>query len=362
MIARSMNRPVSWAGRTPPARRLAVVVSALAACLALSEPLHAEGSAPAPGASETERANELFRRAKAAFAADNLDEAQRLYAAAWELKKSPDIAANLAQTELELGNMRAAAQHFSYALRNLLPSSTDQQRAALAQGLAKARAEVCLLRLVIEPRGAEVSIDGVLVGKSPIDEPVFVEPGQRSILARSAGYVTGETRVDAQKGGEQTVELALAESAVEAAPGPMTAAPEQPKADTPEPARAQRTPAYVAMGVALAGVGLGVGFWVVASGKESEAQDIRDELAGRNSCGSGTPYAEQCGRLKDTVASKQTATAISITGVGVGALSAGLAAYWFLRSSPANAGSAGRVIPLVALAPGERLLGVAGRF
>src|ERR1700761_3265086 len=93
--------------------------------------LGAASSAHADANADSERANLLFKKGKIAFNAGKYTDALRIYSEAWSLKKSPDIAANLAQTESELGKHRDAAEHFAYALAHLLPSSTDEQKKAL---------------------------------------------------------------------------------------------------------------------------------------------------------------------------------------------------------------------------------------
>ena len=63
-------------------------------------------------------------------------DALRIYNEAWRLKQSPDIAANLAQTGGRAGQTpRRWAEHFAFAVAHLLPSSTDEQKKALSDGL-----------------------------------------------------------------------------------------------------------------------------------------------------------------------------------------------------------------------------------
>src|SRR5688572_27311971 len=69
--------------------------------------VHAEGEG-------SDRANLLFKKGKVAFNAGKFNDALRIYSEAWSLKQSPDIAANLAQTESELGQHRNAAEHFAF--------------------------------------------------------------------------------------------------------------------------------------------------------------------------------------------------------------------------------------------------------
>src|SRR3954470_11510970 len=109
-------------------------------------------------AAETARVTELFKSGKVAFAKGDMAEAERLFAEALAMRKSSDIAANLAQSELEQQKYRKAAEHFSWALANLLPSASDAQRKAVETGLSRARAEVAALRLEIKPDGSDVLV------------------------------------------------------------------------------------------------------------------------------------------------------------------------------------------------------------
>ena len=118
--------------RTRSYSRFLVLGIALGTCL-LVAPRGARGQT---AASETARVTELFKSGKAAFAKGNMSEAERLFAEALALRKSSDIAANLAQSELEQQKYKRAAEHFSWALANLLPSATDAQRKAIVPGAA----------------------------------------------------------------------------------------------------------------------------------------------------------------------------------------------------------------------------------
>ncbi len=112
---------------------------------------------------DSDRANSLFKKGKVAFNAGKYNDALRIYSEAWSLKQSPDIAANLAQTESELGRHRDAAEHFSFALAHLLPSSTDEQKQALAEGLAQEKKEIGSLHVTLEPGDSVLTIDDAAV-------------------------------------------------------------------------------------------------------------------------------------------------------------------------------------------------------
>src|SRR5450432_3766800 len=166
MTARTRNLPVAYL-RASQASACLLLTFAISA---ISAPAHAQGNA-----ADSERANVLFKKGKIAFNDGKYSDALRIYTAAWQLKQSPDIAANLAQTESELGKHRDAAEHFAFALAHLLPSSTDEQKKALAEGLEIEKRSVGTLHVTLEPADAALNVDDAPV-TLPTNGDVYVEP------------------------------------------------------------------------------------------------------------------------------------------------------------------------------------------
>ena len=75
----------------------------------------------------------------------------------------------------------------------------------LVWGLQKA---VGVLRVVTEPSGAEVSVNGIVKGKSPVEVPAL-SPGAVKVRVISEGYVTKEESVDVVGGEKRQVEWIL---------------------------------------------------------------------------------------------------------------------------------------------------------
>ncbi|HKY41132.1 MAG TPA: PEGA domain-containing protein [Polyangiaceae bacterium] len=290
-------------------------------------------------ATDTARATELFKNGKAAFAKGEMAEAARLFAQALEIRKSSDIAANLAQAELEQQKYRSAAEHFSWALLNLLPSATDAQRKAVETGLARARAEVAVLRLEIKPEGAEVLVGSQMVGKAPIAGGVFVEPGEVIVSAKRDGFVAIDKRVVAGKGTEQAIEIELTpQQGAEAAPAAPALAVDSGlnpssaggAAPVDRGARKSLVPAFVATGVAVAGGMMGLVLTLTASSKENEADDLRDRLLGQGGCGEdgGAPPSE-CADLTSDRESVDASRNLAVGAFVVGGVAAAVAGYFY---------------------------------
>jgi tetratricopeptide (TPR) repeat protein len=187
---KSTTRPWYFAVRRASAlARVAFSGSSLLVACALSVPAHAQSNS-----ADSDRANLLFKKGKVAFNDGKFDDALRIYSEAWRLKQSPDIAANLAQTESELGKHRDAAEHFAFALAHLLPSSTDEQKKALADGLDVEKKEVGTLHVTLEPGDASLSLDDSPVILPPSGD-IFVVPGEHRCSVTHEGYDASQQAV-----------------------------------------------------------------------------------------------------------------------------------------------------------------------
>jgi tetratricopeptide (TPR) repeat protein len=298
----------------------------IAACW-LAAPAAAQSNA-----SETARATELFKSGKAAFAKGDMVEAERLFSQALAIRQSSDIAANLAQSQLEQEKYRLAAEHFTWALANLLPSATDAQRRAVETGLARARTEVAILRLEIKPDGSDVLVGAQAVGKSPIASGVYVEPGEVIVSVKHEGFIAIDKRVMAGKGTEQAVEIELSPKEV-AAPAtsvqvarPTAQATSAPPADRSGPK--SLAPAFVASGVAVAGGVVGLVLTLSANGKEDDADELRDRLEAMGGCNGGAQSSE-CADLKDQRDSVDASRNLAIGSFVVGGVAAVAAGYFY---------------------------------
>jgi tetratricopeptide (TPR) repeat protein len=331
--------------------------------------LSAAGPARAEGnAADSERANVLFKKGKVAYNDGKYTDALRLYDEAWRLKQSPDIAANLAQTEAELGKHRDAAEHFAFALAHLLPSSTDEQKKALAEGLEIEKKEVGTLHVTLEPADAAFSIDDASV-TLPTNGDVYVEPGDHRASVTREGYQLNQQTVHVSKGAAQVLWIRLLEVGALpfAAAADVLAKPDA--LDAPPPKLDQESsrsmvPAIVGGGLAVAGVAVGVVFLISANSSQNDANQLGDDLTakgGANACGTGTPFGSQCATLHDDNKAIDRSRAIEVTGfVVAGAAAIGTAMYLLWpRSSVATARG---LTPTFAVAPGAGTLGLVGRF
>jgi tetratricopeptide (TPR) repeat protein len=240
---------------------------------------------PAPADS----AETLFRRGNELAKKDGWDKAEPLYRAAWKLKQSYDIAANLGLALFQQQKWRESAEFLAFALRSFPASGKPENRALLESAFSQVKAEVATLAIDVSVNGANVSVDGRAVGVSPIKDPVFADPGKRTIDVTHDEYTPSHKTVEAAKGSTQDVKIVLS-----------------PKPKTPPPMISswRPSPIYFIIGgsVVIAGLGAGVVLTAVSNGKSSDADSLRNRFNNNFACYQPTAAnAAACGELHETL-------------------------------------------------------------
>jgi hypothetical protein len=307
----------------------ALVVLALLAVVGVSVNASAQpkpqSSTPSPEA--VKRADMSFRNGNQLYAEKKWAEAEAAFVAAWELNPTYDVAANLGHTQYRLGKYREAAEHPSFALRTWPLIGAQEPRKLAQERLAEARAFVGSLKIQSEAEHADIFVDGKLVGRTPLDHEVFVDPGARKLEARHELHGTEMLLVKAEKGPTQTVRFTLG---LEARRGPSEAAPIAPPIrDEP---RAGANTAIVIAGAGTAGAALvaGVVFTVLANGKAGDADQKHDMIAkagGQEACAS-PQFTADCVALHGLRV--DTSTFTNVAGsmfIGAGVVGAGTLIY-----------------------------------
>ena len=244
-------------------------------------------------ASDQDRADELFLQGKAAAQAKNWDEAHQLLQEAWALKQSYDIASNLGQVAYLLGKHAEAAQHVSFALRHYPATGDAEQKQKAKDLLDMVRQKVSSLSVQVTPPEAEVFVDGTSAGRaSALPPELFVEPGERTVIARLEGEAV-ERHVSAKPGGQYKLDLALAASTpaavpVAAEPEPASHSPSEPT-DTAPSGFQNKHIAVIVGGVLTVGSGVALGIYASKRSKaksdiETYQARVEDESSDPNAC------------------------------------------------------------------------------
>jgi hypothetical protein len=273
-------------------------------------------------------ADTAFREGNEQYAAQRYVEAEQAYARAWNLKKTFDIATNLGHAERKLGKLRAAAEHFDFALRNYPSTAAVQaQRESLKQAFDDVKREVAVLHVHVNIDGADVTVDRADVGKAPVPPSLFVDAGPHEIVATLAGMRRASARVVASKGADQDVSLTLERDTVVAPPQPRPVSLAWPVAGG---------------ALALSGLALGVVGVLVANGKASDAARLQGSLGASTSvCAPPSNTEGNCAALQSDAEGRKTWSGVAaagfITGGAFALATAGLLVWEHTRSGTSSA-------------------------
>jgi len=324
----------------------------------------AQGAAADPF---TDMARQRFQEGVRLYDQGKYEEARAAFLQAYALKKHPAVLLNLAQSELRSNHPVEAARHFSEFLRDN-PSAEAAERKAAQDGLTAARTQTGQIDVKVDVDGADVFVDGELVGRSPLAAPIDVAPGTRKVEARFPGHPTQTLDVSAQVG--QVAPASLTMGASGGATPPPTTGPEEGGDGSYAVSTEGRQPfvdwfvedkvAWATAGAAVVGLGMGIGFALASRSASNNADNIAgqikvvaerdDELANykgfdrsANPCAepipvtSGTDYSPACSQLQDNLDARDTDKTLSTVGfvlAGLGA--AGTGVLYFVRSKPAE--------------------------
>lgn len=273
------------------------------------------GASPAY-ADDAARAAELFETGNKLFDEQKWAEAEASYQAAWDLRKSFDLAGNLGDVEMTLGQYRDAAEHLSYALEEFPAGGKPEVRAALQKRLEEAKQQVGTVTIGTNIGGAKIYVDGRFVGQAPLAKPVFVDPGKRVIEAKLPGHDDVLRTVDVEKAQSQEVSLVLAPKIGGSSDGKS------------------KVLIGVGGGLALVGIGTGIGLLVAASGADSDAEALDSSMPDA-ACDPAHPENAankgKCATLLSTLQRKDTFTNIGTASLVVGGvLAVGTVVYALL--------------------------------
>ncbi len=324
-----LARPSALALALAPALALALATPAIAAPPPAPPPSPATPGAPrrAPEDAPTDpvkQARVHYERCMELYSAGSTEPALVECERAYELAPSHKILYNV-------GIISKALRDYAGALRNLeryLDEGGDdipgERRAEVERIIAQLSTMVATVDIRPNVDDAELYVDDVLVGKSPLRKPVRVNPGRRKVSAAKTGYAPATKIVSAAMTDSIRINLTLASLAATAAPAPAGAS----LADNPWATRA-----WVGWGVTAAlAAGAGV-TGVLALGASRKLDDLRD-----------TPNASAAA-LDSKYNSMKTFGIASDALLGGAAVAAGLSTWFTIRAShslsaegaPANA-------------------------
>jgi hypothetical protein len=199
---------------------------------------------------------------------------------------------NIGQVSIQMGRYARAFRTLKeYVARGGAELAPDRA-AAVQADLTLLSGKVARVALQVEQAGAQLSIDGVAVGRSPLAEPLVVDVGEHRVQVELTGYVTQSQSLTLAGGDRREVTFTLqATPQVAPAATPAPLGPEKPRVApapvSPKPASNRGT--WIGVGWATTGA-LAAGALVSGALGASAAGDLKDL---RNTPGATRPALDQ---------------------------------------------------------------------
>lgn len=179
---------------------------------------------PAPD-SATERARVHFRNGVDFYHEGNFRAALIEFKRAYNTSPHYKLLYNLGQASLELQEDGQAIEYFTSYLRQGRDELSPERRREVELEIQRLQARLAHATISTDQDGVEIYVDGGLVGKTPLPEPLKLSVGRRRISAVKPGFVRVERTFDVASGDQLTLDFDMKRQREEAsAPQPATPA------------------------------------------------------------------------------------------------------------------------------------------
>jgi hypothetical protein len=176
--------------------------------------------AKTPTPAEIAEAGDRFQRATEMFEENNLPGALAEFRRAQAIAPSYKLLYNIGQVCYLLHDYPCALESFSRYLVQGGSAVPPRRRNDVQRDIERLRGRVARLRIVTDPTGAEVAVDDVVMGRTPLAEPVLVGAGRPRVTVTLPGYSPVNMVVEVAAMETATVEVKLQSLATAPAPAP----------------------------------------------------------------------------------------------------------------------------------------------
>ena len=190
--------------------RRGALAALLVGCLTVGWSRAAVAGDAADGAADARRAGaqDALDAGNQRFASGDYEGALKSYQRARELYPSPKLYFNVGQAQRGLGNAVEAVEAYEDFLRDCVDASAELR--AEAEGyLHDLDGRVGRLSVTSDVAAAEVLVDDVPKGLTPLPRAIVVLAGAHSVRVRKAGFVTHDEPVTVAPGAALTLTVAL---------------------------------------------------------------------------------------------------------------------------------------------------------
>src|SRR5580658_1502925 len=286
-------------------------------------------------------AHEHYEKGLAAFDDERFQEAADQFEAAYRSSPAFAVLYNIGRVNVALGRSVEAVQAFEKYLAQGAAAVAPERRKEVTAEIDRQRARIGALTIRTVPASVDVRVDGKLIGKTPLAEPILVTAGTHTIEALVSGYTPQLRELKVE--GTARIELELRLDPM--APPETATKPDKPIASPapqpppPGPAPAPSAPPPVTVvrisdgevtsnpmrpwGYVVAVVGLvgGAAGAVVAVTGVNNANDAKNRAANATAPSDSAQYLQATNDFNN--AKSQVQLGWTIAGVGGGVLLAG---------------------------------------
>jgi tetratricopeptide (TPR) repeat protein len=232
-----------------PINILALAIMASLCSVATAKPAAAQPAEAAADDDNKRTASQHFKRGVDLYHSGDYRAALIAFKRAHETAPHFSVLYNLGQASAELKDYVSALDSFERYLKEGADDVPSERRTQVEAEIAKLRGYVASISLAVNVEGAEVLVDDVLVGKTPLGRALVVGAGRRKIAISKAGYDSVQRFVDVAGGDETDLELTLSKPTAKTTPAPEPKP--QPAPETPVD-EVSSTPFWVTLGFTIA--------------------------------------------------------------------------------------------------------------
>jgi hypothetical protein len=288
-----------------------------------------------------------FDNGVAAFQEKRFADAAQEFGLAYTLSPAFQVLYNIGKINIALGRHVEAVRALGAYLTNGGSAISPERRLEVEAELEKQHAFVSTITITVFPDGADISLDGERMGRSPLSGPLLMVPGPHTVEAVLVGYQANRSELMVRAGTTAVAELRL-QPILPALPDPLSKDSAAPTAESPNGSVVSSTGSrrigyVIGAGGAILGLtagGLALIGWLKAT---SAKKDLRDNAP------TGAAYDKLLPAIQRDYASGSTLYEIGLVGAGVGTVAAGVGVLLVL-TAPSNRTDARKpFVPVVGL-------------
>ncbi|HEY2515394.1 MAG TPA: PEGA domain-containing protein [Polyangiaceae bacterium] len=180
----------SFAAAAPPASGVAPAAPAPAAPAVTAAPAPSPASAPGQGSTDPSNAEarEHYQRGIAYYKEGDFKLSLLEFRRAYDLSHNHRILYNLGRVHEQLNDYAQALISFEQYLREGGATVAAERRDEVMVEVADLRGKTAHVEISVDVASADVFVDGVPIGKSPLVAPILLDAGDHRIEVQRSGY------------------------------------------------------------------------------------------------------------------------------------------------------------------------------